>query len=79
MFEMINGYKVECTRCRKQFKPSLFLRKKYKLKGNILCESCIQKQNDINDLLFEHKKKFSLHPFQPQPLKLNQLLQMKNK
>ena len=73
--------KVKCTRCRKQFKPKISLRKKYKLKGTIvvLCESCIQKQNDINDLLFEHKKHFSLHRIQPQPLKLNRLFQMKNK
>ena len=74
---------LHCTRCKKKFIPSLFLQKKYTFFSHnkierILCENCIQKQNNINELLFQHKK-LNLHPIQLQPLKLNQLFQMKNK
>ena len=48
---------LECSRCKKKFKPSLYYRKLYStFHGMILCECCIQKQRSINDLLWQHKR-----------------------
>ena len=66
----------ECSRFKKKFKPSLYLKKKYVFESLVLCESCIYKQQTVNDLLWKHKRFIpNIHRYQDHTLKPKNLFQ----